>query len=170
MDQSSVKWWRVVDPLNPLCGCDVKGWDSEAVFGPDDALAVTALRRLDVLVGDRPFQLVAAEGEHLGVAVLREHLEPSPVQDDRIEIGYDNPHGRCLSEVSIPGPDGDELRVARYERAIQVAYGEMEGELYATATIRGSDRDTRLSNVIAAFSDGTVDVDDLKQMICREDY
>lgn len=159
---SSVKWWRVVDPLNPLNGCDVRiGRDEDetyfriATFDDDVGghavfASVTAIRRLDVLVGNRPFQLVNPEGD-LGILVDKTHLEESPIQDDIVEIEYDRPHGKCLSEEVISTGDGDELRVVDYENAIQIAYGEHEGELYATCTLRGEDRGDRYQRILAMF-------------------
>lgn len=167
MGHSSV-WYRVVDPVNPLCGCDVRIDDAVK----DDAVyhEVVALRRVDVLVGDRPFQLRAPDGQGLGVCVAGSHLEESPIQDDVVEIAYDSPYGKCLDELSIPGPDGDQLQIARYERAIQAAYGEQDGELYATCTIRGDRREERLNEIVAAFVDRSKDVDDLKQIMYRENH
>lgn len=144
---SSVKWWRVVDPLNPLSGCDVL---IDEQVDCSDMHPVKALRRLDVLVGNRPFQLVNPEGD-IGIAVSAAHLQASPVQDDVVEIEYDRPHGKCLSEVTIPSGDGEELRVVEYENAIQVAYGECDGELYATCTIRGEDRGDRYQRLLKMY-------------------
>lgn len=152
---SSVKWWRVVDPLNPLSGCDVK--IDELSIDRSGMHVVRALRRLDLLVGDRTYQLVnpGDDPSGIGIAVDKAHLQPSPVQDDVVEIEYDRPFGKCLSEDVIGAPsfayDGAELRVAKYENAIQVAYGEREGELYATCTLRGDDRDERFKDLLDMY-------------------
>lgn len=146
---SSVKWWRVVDPLNPLSGCDVM-LGNDTSLGGSNFHPVVGLRRLDVLVGDRPFQLRAGEGQDLGVCVDGDHLVESPVQDDLIEIGYDLPHGRCIGE-QVFSIDDTELRIADYEKATQVAYGEHDGELYATCTLKGDDRGDRLAKLLAFY-------------------
>lgn len=115
------KWYRVTDPLSPLFGCDVRGWVSEAAIGPDNALVVEAMRRIDVFVGDRPFQLVATPGENLGLAVRTDQLEESPLQDDIIELTTDSPYGKCVDEEEATRADDLNLHVTTYERAIQVA-------------------------------------------------
>lgn len=160
---SSVKWWRVIDPLNPLCGCDVMIEDltHEAGF-----FAVKGLRRMDVLMGDRPFQLINKDG-NVGVMVNFEHLVPSPIQDDVVEIGYDYPNGKCLDEELLCVEEV-ELRIVRYENAIQVAYGEQEGELYASCMLRGDDRETRLDAIIAEFQSDRDNYDEIVATIKRE--
>lgn len=181
----TVKWWRVVDPLNPLCGCDVRlGTDDDEVYNKiaefsteedgttGEYVSVTALRKLDVLVGNRPFQLVNRDGD-IGLLIDRSHIEPSPVQDDVVEIGYDLPNGRCVDETVIEGIDGDVLRVATYERAIQVAYceeGDDEGEMCATATLRGDDRAVRFQNLVLAFKNPDYDHHDVITLIKGENY
>jgi hypothetical protein len=165
---SSAKWYRVIDPLNPLCGCDVTIEDE----GDDGFCVVTALRKLDVLMGDRPYQLRVVAGQNLGVSVFGEHLVESPIQDEIVEIAYDLPHGRCVDEQIIEGVD-EELRVVTYERAIQVAYGAPEGELYATSTLRGDDRTQRATDLVMAFNeeDGRrLNREDICAMIVRENH
>lgn len=163
---SVAMWYRVMDPLNPLCGADVLIEDE----GDNGFCVVTALRRLDVLMGNRTFQLRVPEGQHLGISVLAEHLVESPIQDDVIEIAYDYPNGKCLSEATLDTGDTDELRIARYERAIQVAYGEREGELAATCTLRGDDREERLKTIIGLFEDSNFDFDNLIAAMRRENH
>lgn len=128
------KWYRVNDPLSPVYGCDVRGWRAEAVFGPDDALVVIAMRRVDIFVGDRPFQLVAPDGENLGLAVRTDQLVESPIQDEIMETGTDRPYGLCIDESEMRRADGCTIRMARFERAIQVALEDAEGNLLATNT------------------------------------
>lgn len=129
------KWYRVTDPLNPLYGCDVTGFVTECAFGPDDGLAVTAMRRVDIFVGDRPFQLVAKKGENLGIIVSGDCIDESPLQDETVEAAYDRPHGLCLDESEMTRKDGMTIRVARYENATQIALEDAEGELLATQTL-----------------------------------
>lgn len=155
-----MKWFRVVDPLSPLYGCDVRGWESEAAFGPDDALIVTAMRRVDVFVGNRPFQLVAKQGEDLGLAVRTSQLDVSPVQDEIIETGTDRPHGLCLDESEMTRLDGVTLRVARYERATQIALEDPDGVLVATATESGEARGAWETAIVDMFEHGD-DQDDI---------
>jgi hypothetical protein len=154
------KWFRVTDPLSPLYGCDVRGWRSQAVFGADDALVVIALRRVDVFVGDRPFQLVAREGEDLGIAVRADQLDESPLQDETIETGTDRPHGLCIDESEMSRNDGSTLRIARYERATQIAVEDNNGDLLATRTETADYRDVWEQGIIRLFETG-VDVDEI---------
>ncbi len=160
---AEMKWYRVTDPLNPLCGCDVRGWVSEAVFGPDNALAIVALRRVDVFVGDRPYQLVAPEGETLGVAVMMEHLVDSPFQDDVMEVGDDRPFGLCLNESEMTRPDGCTLFVVQYERATQIAL-RVNGKLLATKTDTSNMKEVWETQIIARFELGD-DQDDMVYML-----
>lgn len=154
------KWFRVTDPLSPLYGCDVRGWRSQAVFGADDALVVTALRRVDVFVGDRPFQLIAPEGEDLGVAVRTEQLQESPLQDETVETGTDRPHGLCLDESEMTRSDGSTLRIARYERATQIAVEDTNGDLLSTRTETADVRALWEQTIVDMFERGD-DIDDI---------
>ncbi len=125
------KWYRVIDPLNPLYGCDVKGVES---FSAEGWLVVGAMRRVDVFVGDRPFQLVDPNG-CLGVLVDIDHLSLSPIQDEVMETATDRPYGLCLNESEMTRGDGVTLRVARYENSTQIAVSGGDGKLLATQTI-----------------------------------
>lgn len=134
---SEKKWYRVSDTLNPLHGCDVTG--REKNVGHSDGtmtemFVITALRRVDIFVGDRPFQLVAKDGEYLGLLVDKAHLVDSPFQDEIMEVGDDRPFGICLDESEMTREDGVMLRVARYEKAVQIALSGADGKLRATNT------------------------------------
>lgn len=157
------KWYRVTDPLNPLCGCDVKlGGNGITNVQMKDGVTqevehynrVIALRRVDVFVGDRPFQLVAPEGEHLGVMVDMRHVEISPLQDETVETGTDRPHGLCLDESEMTRKDGLTIRIARYEKATQIALEDGEGNLLATRTEIASFRDTWERQILAMWETG----------------
>lgn len=156
------KWYRVVDPLSPLYGCDVTGyrtaWDSDT----DETLmiAITAMRRVDVFVGDRPFQLVAKDGESLGLWIDVECLDDSPVQDETVETGTDRPHGICIDESEMERGDGVKLRVARYERATQIAVESPDGELRATKTATDELRSVWEDLIVGKFQLGE-DIDNL---------
>lgn len=175
---SNVKWWRVIDPLNPLCGCDVTLAPTEHGIvkfedpDNDNTLygAVTGLRRMDILMGDRPFQLIRKDGQDIGVLVRLGHLEVSPIQDDVVEIAYDLPNGKCLDEDVLSDGGDAELRIAKYENATQVAFGQPEGELYATCTLRGPDQNIRLDALIRAYRDKTVDFEDMIALMQRENH
>lgn len=132
---SDSKWYRVVDPLNPLFGCDVRGHEADQSF-PDgrSGLVVTAMRRVDIFVGDRPFQLVAPDEEDLGIMIDDTHLEDAPIQDETVELQTDRPFGICLDESELTRKDGHTLRIARYERATQVALSDPQEELLGTRT------------------------------------
>ncbi len=128
------KWYRVIDPLNPLFGCDVRCRKSDLQVNAD-RFVIEAMRRVDLLVGDRPFQLIAPEGEDLGLTIKRTHVEESPLQEETIEIGTDRPFGLCLGEAEVSVPSGHAMRTAQYERVTQVALEDPEGRLLATATV-----------------------------------
>lgn len=165
------KWWRVIDPLNPLYGCDVSGrrvaWDDET----DETLMISVrrMRRVDVFVGDRPFQLVAKEGESLGLWIDVTHLEESPMQGD-VEIGHDKPYGTCLDESDLTRGDGCMLRIVRYEKAQQVALDSPSGQLLANKTFGTADGSDSpgLRSLINKFSD-EADVEDLVYDLKRRD-
>ncbi len=134
------KWYRVIDPLNPLFGCDVllsgrAVWNIEWAFDEDVKFyQVIAMRRVDVFVGDRPFQLVAKEGEDLGLMISSCCIASSPIQDETVELTTDRPYGLCIDESEMTRRDGYTLRVARYEQATQVALSDPQEELLATKT------------------------------------
>ena len=116
----SEKWYRVSDPISPLYGCDVKGYEIDSMFGPDDGMVLCALRRIDIFKGDRPFQLVAPVGEDLGIIISCDQLCLSPLQDDIVELATDLPYGRFLEESELFVSDLV-LNIVTYERAHQVA-------------------------------------------------
>lgn len=153
-------WYRVMDPLSPLCGSDVRGYVVDTVFGADHGLVIQALRRVDVFTGDRPFQLVAGPDEDLGLIVRTEQLQDSPLQDEVIELVTDRPHGRCLDEYELDRSDGVTLRVARFEQAVQVALDDAAGLLLASTTYSGDRFQERFDSFEEHFRDG-VDEDDL---------
>ena len=152
-------WYRVVDPLNPLCGCDVR---VPRVFIENDLkmAVVDAVRRVDIFVGDRPFQLFAPEGQSLGVWVNVKHLAASPIQDEVVETGADRPYGICIDESEMTRADGVTLRVARYERATQVARENADGQLLSTATKTDELRNFWEELIVNMFSRGD-DQDDI---------
>ncbi len=125
-------WYRVIDPLNPLYGCDVRCRESLQAEG---WMVVEALRRVDVFVGDRPFQLVAPKGGCLGLLVDSDNLEVSPIQDEVMETATDRPYGLCLNESEMQRGDEVTLRIARYEYSTQIALLSAEGKLLATQTL-----------------------------------
>jgi hypothetical protein len=156
-----VKWYRVVDPLSPLCGCDVRlGLFRLLAQGGVEWGRVEAMRKVDVFVGDRPFQLVAKEGEDLGLMINLDQLAESPFQADVMEIGRDRPHGICLDESEMTRADGVTLRVARYERAVQIALEDPDDCLLATATETSAARSVWETKIIDMFERGD-DQDDL---------
>lgn len=154
-------WYRVVDPLNPLYGCDVSGdraaWDDET----DETLMISVkkMRRVDVFVGDRPFQLIAKEGESLGLWIDVKHLEDSPLQDDVVELDTTRPYGLCLDEAEMTRRDGVTLRIARYENAVQIAIEDADDCLMATRTLGDAERKVE-NHLINLWTDGA-DLDDL---------
>lgn len=150
-------WYRVTDPLNPLCGCDVRVETS--TLGPS-WLHVVALRRVDVFLGDRPFQLFAPPEESLGVMIRKAHLEMSPIQDDVVQTATDRPHGICIDESEMTRADGVTLCVVHYERATQIAVKDSDGRLLATHTDSGDFRNVWEQALIGSFETGN-DVDEI---------
>lgn len=163
----SNKWFRVIDPLNPLYGCDVDGYVEDKAFGNGrDGLIVTALRRVDVFIGDRPFQLVAKEHEDLGLMVDLDSLRDSPLQDDVVELTTDRPFGLCIDDSKMERNDSISLHVVRYERATQIALLR-DGSKLASKTNAGDDRTVWENTVINLFSDGA-EADDLTYLLRRD--
>jgi hypothetical protein len=130
-------WYRVNDPLNPLCGADVLTGDPGHLEGGHGTFyEVRAMRRVDVFVGDRPYQLIAPEGQSLGILVASNHLVESPIQDDVVEIATDRPYGPCVEERDHARDDGLRLRVVEYVLMSQVAVDDSDtGELLSSATV-----------------------------------
>lgn len=169
---SDVKWFRVIDPLSPLYGCDVRGHCVDCSFGPDDGLVIRAMRRVDIFVGDRPFQLVAPEGETLGLIIISSQLEPSPIQDDIVELSTDLPYGKFLGEVE-EGPRNDDETEARltcvaYEKRCQIAlkWRDPASEtmnIFSRVVLNLNDDVARIKG---AFERGD-SVDDIRYMIER---
>jgi hypothetical protein len=160
----SDSWYRVIDPLSPLYGCDVRGTSSEPW------LTIVALRRVDVFVGNRPFQLVAPEGQSLGLLIDVEQLELSPIQTDVVELDTGRPFGRCIDESTMTRGDGLTLRIARYERAQQVALDDNRGTLLASRTFGTPDGadSPGLRAAINMFADD-VAADDITYELKRRD-
>lgn len=127
------KWYRVIDPINPLFGCDVTGLIDEDTH--PGYLQVTAMRRVDIFVGDRPFQLVGNDYEGLGIMIDTDHLGESLLQDETVELTTERPFGRCIDESEMTRKDGVTLRIARYETHVQIALSDSEGSLLGTQTL-----------------------------------
>lgn len=156
-------WHRVIDPLNPLFGCDVLlDWNAATTSKSQVWFSVRGMRRIDVFVGDRPFQLIAPPGENLGITINPEHLEESPLQDDIVELSTDRPFGLCLSEASVLRSDGCCFRIATFERMSQVAVDGPDGALLASATCTQEAADSWLTK----FANGG-DIDELVAAIKR---
>lgn len=164
---SDVRWFRVIDPLSPLYGCDVRGFKKpvgNSAMTVQDFLVIEAMRRVDIFVGDRPFQLVAPSGECLGLLIDWTQLEPSPIQDEIVELSTDLPYGEFLEEV-LDEREGLQLHCVAYERAYQVALlGTDPPSVIVSRTLQNSDDE--VVRIRAAFDRGD-DVDDIKYMIER---
>jgi hypothetical protein len=156
------KWYRVIDPINPLYGCDVNGTPLEFPEEFRGLMDVRALRRVDIFVGDRPFQLVAPEGETLGLLISTEHLGECPMQDEIVELVTDRPYGKCLNESQMKRPDGCTFSVAEYEHAVQAAILSSNSSVVATRTLfHTTDKRSSFDGVIDMFAAG-VDVYEIK--------
>lgn len=161
-----VKWYRVIDPLNPLFGCDVRGEQAVDSRGnPVRFLVIEAMRRIDVFVGDRPFQLIAPEGQNLGLMIREDQLGDSPLQDDVIELSTDLPYGECLDEEHHTRADGLTVHAVTYEHAAQVALLK-DGKLLKTRTTLGL---SVPNTVLAWFEQGRTEEDILEYMATGED-
>lgn len=156
-------WFRVIDPLNPLFGCDVEG-DLLTVEGVAiGRLEVRKMRRVDITVGDRPFQLVAPARKYLGVTVDIDHLERSPLQDETVELDTSRPFGRCIDESEMTRRDGVTLRIARYENAVQIAIEDADNSLVATETI--ADPDRKLEETVVHLWEGGAEEEELAALL-----
>lgn len=163
-----VKWYRVIDPLNPLFGCDVRVRNDRAVVTKSGAKLcweISAMRRIDVFVGDRPFQLIAPEEESLGLWIDPAHLQDSPLQDDVVELGTDLPYGECLDEEQHTRADGLTVHAVTYEHAAQVALLK-DGKLLKTRTTSGL---SVPNTVLAMHEQGRTEEDILEYMATGED-
>jgi hypothetical protein len=157
-----VKWFRVVDPLSPLFGSDVRCASEE-----DGWMLIDGLRRVDIFMGDRPFQLLAPEGEDLGLRIDSDCLRESHVQDDVVELVTDRPFGISIDEGEMTRDDGLTLTIARFERAVQVALKAGDDELLATKTFVG-DPEFAGADILEMFERGD-DVDDITFALKRRD-
>lgn len=152
--------------MNPLCGCDVKtGEEGHLVGASGKFWEVTAIRRVDVFVGDRPFQLVAPPGDSLGIMVANSHLIKSPIQEDITEIATDRPFCKCLEEREHSRGDDLVLRVAEYEGMAQVALDDTATNSVltsATVSLEG------MRQIELDFAEGT-GLDELQDLIVSEE-
>lgn len=163
-----VKWFRVTDPLSPLFGCDVDGYLLDKAFGNGrDGFVVTGLRRVDIFMGDRPFQLVAKDDEDLGIMVDAAMLKESAIQDDIVELVTDRPFGIAIDEGEMTRDDGLTLSIARFERAVQIAMQGPDGDLIASKTFVG-DPEFVGAEILEMFEDGA-DQDDIVFALKRRD-
>jgi hypothetical protein len=137
MSEESKKWYRVIDPLSPLHGCDVSGREWLVESG-SHLLVIDGVRRVDIFVGDRPFQRIAGAERHLGLYIEFSQLEDSLIQDEVVELSREKPYGIFLNESSMTrNTDGHTLRIVQYERATQVALDDGENEMLGHSTILG---------------------------------
>lgn len=148
-----MSWYRLIDRAHPLWGLEVCGrlvlgnlyrrgtdlLEDEENF---EAIEVTAVRRLDVFVGDKVLQVPEVRGMYLSCKLL----ERSPVQED-VELSFDSPYGKCLVESSRLVEDGRvtfiELNYVIYEQAVTVVLlrkyraGNRDNDVLASETFRG---------------------------------
>jgi hypothetical protein len=154
------KWYRVIDPLSPLYGSDVllsgeAVWNVAWATDEDEKFyQVIGIRRVDVFLGDRPFQLMAKDGDDLGFLISNTRIASSPIQDNVVVTGTDRPHGICIDETEMTRQDGTTLRIARYERATQIAVEDNNGDLMATHTDSTEFRDHWEKVIVGMFEDG----------------
>lgn len=158
-------WYRVNDALNPLCGADVLTGDVGHIEGGHRRFyEVLAVRRVDVFVGDRPYQLVAPQGQSLGIMVAGDNLTESPIQDEIVEIATDRPYGAVVEERDHDRSDSLKLRAVEYELMGQVALDDTDaGVVLASATVSLE----ALSLIEEAFRAGS-DPDEVQFIIANE--
>lgn len=157
-------WYRVNDPLNPLCGSDVLTGEVGRIEGGSRKFwEVIAIRRVDVFVGDRPYQLVAPAGGSLGIMVASDGLVESPIQDEVVEIATDRPYGKCVEERDLDRSDGVRLRVVEYEQMGQVALDDADGTLAASGNVTVGG----ISRLEEAFRNGS-DLDEMLELLGAE--
>jgi hypothetical protein len=158
------QWYRVIDPQSPLFGCEVRGWISEAAIGADNALVVEAMRRLDMIVGDRPFQMIAAAGDNLGLAIRADQLEVSAVQEDIVEMSRESPYGKFVDEWRYDNDrSGYELQLVRYEGALQAVLRSEDGIVAKNTWISSesqdlSDLESHLTNMLGSADPANLEI------------
>ncbi len=165
---SEARWYRVTDPLSPLCGCDVRGREHLDYF------LIDAVRRIDIFVGDRPFQRVAPTGQDLGLMIRSIQLIESPLQDDIVELATDTPYGKFVWENEFTRPDGASLHVVEFERKRQIAL-RFRGHVLksVTSSVHGHHgaNDTKneshfdVSDIIDGFNDVVISLEDVQLMM-----
>lgn len=161
-------WYRVINRFSPLYGCDVFGYTVNV--NSSEFLLVRKLRKIDVVVGDRPLQLVSAPEEDLGILIDMTHVEISPIQDDVVEISSTLPHGKCLDEVELVREDLNAiLRCAFYEDASQISLEDnVTGKIFKK-TFTGENHGELADNVILSFDTAENTFDDIVSLIYSED-
>lgn len=157
-------WYRVNDPLSPLSGCDVMGDEVPGLAGVFRAILVTAVRRVDVFAGDRPYQRVAAGGGHLGLMLDMAQLVPSPIQDDVVEIATDRPYGAVVEERDHDRSDGLRLRVVEYELLAQLALDDTATNSVLTSATVSLEASAQIEE---AFIEGN-ELDEVQFMMVNE--
>lgn len=158
-------WYRVNDALNPLCGADVLTGDAGHIEGDSRTFyEVLAVRRVDVFVGDRPYQLVAPPGQSLGIMVASDNLTQSPIQDEVVEIATDRPYGAVVEERDHDRSDSLRLRVVEYELMAQVALDDTASNTVlssATVSLEG------MRQIELDFVEGS-ELDEMQDLIISE--
>lgn len=165
MSEEKKKWYRVIDPLSPLHGCDVSGREWLVESG-GHLLVIDGVRRVDIFVGDRPFQRMAGAEQNLGLYINFDQLEDSLIQDEVVELARDKPYGIFLNESNMTRLDGHTLRVVQYERATQVALDDDENEMLGSVTILGHRDYLNLSEavIVGAFEQNEDPMDIIEAM------
>lgn len=165
---TDVKWYRVIDPLSPLYGCDLRLAPGRlnlrlSAGGVKTFATIEALRRIDVFVGDRPFQLISPEHETLGLMIDAAQLENSPIQDDIVELATDRPYGNFLEENQIFRGEGECLHLVAYDDAFQVALRSSDRVI----TTRITTGETELIDGIRLAFERNRPTEEVKMMIER---
>lgn len=156
-----LNWYRVVEATNPLSGCDVLC--DEEMFSKSYYCPVYGVRRIDVFVGDRPFQMVSADPSvDMGIAIHAGHMKLSSIQHRSITLSTDRPNGLCILEKEWE--DGKRIvRYAEYENGRSQVSVSIDGS--TTVEWKGFVKKTPFLSFMLHFDQYTKDEDLLTQIM-----
>lgn len=167
-------WKRINDPLSPLFGADVRGLEIKVeenyyTHNSDKWFLVTHLRRLDLIVGNKPFQLSGGDDGHIGMIISCDFLIDSPVNEDTIEFDSLPPYGKFLGERLEKRLDGLRLESARFENSVQASL--FSGDLFIKRMFlkrnNSFDADEVLNQLYDAFK--TASQDEVQEMMIQNE-
>lgn len=134
-------WFTVTDRLSPLYGLDVQlsaGINSSVWIDGEYYVKICRLRHAPTMVGDRSLQYNSENG--LGLLVLKEQLEVSSFQQDKIEYSYSTRdlYGKHIVDDKFDNPrkidTGWYVEYSRFENALNIAAFSEPGKLVMSET------------------------------------